>query len=119
MSAPAHLLVVEDDPAVSRSVARALRGAGYEVTAATSLAEARLDGRSFDVAVLDIEIGDGSGLELARALFASEQVGSVVFHSATLEPAVQKRARELGVLVQKSGDMTRLLEAIARAIAAG
>jgi len=118
MSAPAHLLVVEDDPAVSRSLTRALRGAGYEVTAAASRAEARLDG-SFDVAVLDIELGDGSGLELAHALLTSEQVGSVVFHSATPEPAVQKRARELGVLVQKSGDLTGLLEAVARAIAAG
>lgn len=108
--------MVEDDPAVSRTMLRALRTAGYHVTTARSMAEARAS-RSFDVAVLDIELGDGNGLDLADELLASGRVRAVVFHSATDDPAVKGHARQLGSLVHKSADTSALLDAVAQALA--
>ncbi len=115
MSLPAQLLVVEDDPALARAIARALRAAGHEVVTARSRAEAQAAG-SFDVAVLDIDLGEESGLQLAKQLLASGRARAVVFHSGTRKPEEQARASELGVLVGKSGDMTALLDAVTRAL---
>lgn len=117
MSPPAQLLLVEDDPVLTRAMARALQAIGYQVTTARSVAEARKAG-GFDLAVLDIELGDGSGLELAEELLASGRARSVVFHSATRKPGEQTRAAELGVLVEKSGDLTALLDATTAALQA-
>lgn len=64
------LLVVDDDAAFRRSLARALERRGYEVQAAESLAEARSIAPGFkpDGAVLDMKLEDGTGLDLVQPL---------------------------------------------------
>jgi DNA-binding response OmpR family regulator len=65
-----RVLVAEDEIEVSDLVARALRRDGHVVTEARSLAEARaaiLESPP-DLIVLDLVLGDGSGLELCREL---------------------------------------------------
>lgn len=70
-------LIVEDDP-IARAVLEAhARRAGLEVVAsAADVAEARrlAVGDTFDVAFTDIELPDGSGLDLARDLVQRAQV---------------------------------------------
>ena len=60
------LLLVDDDPAIIRSVGRALRGLGADVRSAGSIEEARLVLASFqpDAVLADLQLKDGQGLEL-------------------------------------------------------
>jgi two-component system catabolic regulation response regulator CreB len=63
----AAVLVVEDEPGVADAVAWALRRDGLAVTVCATLAAARAAGTGFDLAVLDLGLPDGSGLDLLRA----------------------------------------------------
>jgi DNA-binding NtrC family response regulator len=60
------LLLVDDDPAIIRSVGRALRGLGADVRSAGGVEEARLSLVSFqpDAVLADLQLKDGQGLEL-------------------------------------------------------
>jgi len=61
-----RLLVLDDDPAIQRSLGRALRGLGGEVITAGSLREARLrlEEATLDVVLADLRLRDGTGLDL-------------------------------------------------------
>ncbi len=67
-----NVLVVEDEDHLAKIAARLLKSAGYRVTLATSVAEARkiFDAAScdFDVLLADVVLGDGNGVDLALAL---------------------------------------------------
>jgi two-component system OmpR family response regulator len=74
---PAHLLLVEDDPAIRDGVAVALEDDGYQVTATGCAAEAltRIRRAWPTLAIIDIGLGDGpDGLSLARRLRADGDV---------------------------------------------
>ncbi len=65
-------LLVEDDRRVAEVVKAALGREGHSLVTATSCAQAEeaLDGNSFAVAILDVGLPDGSGLDLCRAIRA-------------------------------------------------
>lgn len=65
---PAHLLVVEDDPAQRTQLAGFLRELGHDVAEAEGVpaARSRLDAGGVDVVVTDLRVGDGDGVELLR-----------------------------------------------------
>ena len=67
-----NVLVVDDDVELCELLARALIRDGHEVRQAGSLAQTRaaLGQASPDVLILDLELPDGSGLELCRELRA-------------------------------------------------
>ena len=60
------LLILDDDMAFRQRLARAMERRGFDVTAAGSLAEARdcLQTLRPAIAVLDMRLDDGSGLDL-------------------------------------------------------
>jgi two-component system catabolic regulation response regulator CreB len=64
----ARLLLLEDDPAIARTVAYALERDGLQVTHSLLLRDARqqVQARAFDLLVLDVGLPDGSGLDLLR-----------------------------------------------------
>ncbi|MEY4564693.1 MAG: hypothetical protein RLZZ618_3970 [Pseudomonadota bacterium] len=66
----ARLLLIDDDARLSTMVADYLRGSGFEVETAGSLAEGRerLAGPPYDALVLDLMLPDGDGLDLCREL---------------------------------------------------
>lgn len=70
--APIRILVVDDDDAYRTRLCRALRARGYEVESAVSVAEAEVVARRFrpQRAILDLRLGDGSGVDLVGALVA-------------------------------------------------
>ncbi len=70
MAAP-HLLVVDDEPHVSLVIQHACERAGYYVTTARTLTEARKALASdvhVDLLLLDVMLPDGSGLDLLREI---------------------------------------------------
>ncbi|MBP7148569.1 MAG: response regulator transcription factor [Acidobacteria bacterium] len=63
-----RLLIVEDEPRLARRLADGLREEGFAVDLAPSAAAARrlAERASYDLVLLDVMLGDGSGLELLR-----------------------------------------------------
>jgi two-component system response regulator RegA len=75
------LLIVEDDEAFRARLARAMKRRGYAVTAAESLAAADgvlAAGPAPDCAVVDLKLGDGSGLDLVPRIRASAPDARIV-----------------------------------------
>ncbi len=71
-----RILLVEDDPAIAELVELALKDGGHRVERAGSLAAARrlLAGAPPEAVLLDLNLPDGSGLELCRELRAKSRV---------------------------------------------
>lgn len=69
-----RLLVVEDEPDLAEAIARGLRRNGYAVDVALNASEADIKLRSagYDLALLDWNLPDGSGLALCRDLISGE-----------------------------------------------
>lgn len=65
-----RILVVEDEPQLRDSLTRGLRQGGHAVDSAGGVAEAlsKLGLDPYDALVLDLNLPDGSGLDLARTL---------------------------------------------------
>jgi CheY-like chemotaxis protein len=107
-----RLLLVEDDPDLSRAVARSLRRHDLEVTAAPSCATALALCCSFDIAVFDIGLADGDGLALAARLLDEACVDRAVIFSAVEDPAVLRRASRLGPVVRKRDGVDALVQVV-------
>ena len=62
------ILIVEDDQALSQGIRLGLKGEGRRFVQASTLAhgERALEERVFSLVVLDLNLPDGSGLELLR-----------------------------------------------------
>ena len=63
-----HIFLLEDDETLGRGISMALTGPETSVVCRTSLAKARetLSGDRFDLLILDVNLPDGSGLDLLR-----------------------------------------------------
>lgn len=109
------ILVVEDDLLLARALVRTLTRDGHHVQLATSCFEAvKITGR-FDCAVLDIDLPDGSGLTLARALLGTA-TPVVVFFSGSSDPQVRLDACDLGTFVPKSAGIDELRQVVRESV---
>ena len=90
---PTRVLVVDDQAAVSSTVARWLDREGMECRVASSGPEARrmAENGDFDIVFTDVHMPGGSGLELARALKAADPAIQVIVMTGntTLETAIE------------------------------
>lgn len=79
-----RIFLLEDDEALGRGVAMALAGPDREVSRAASLAEAKaaLAGQRFSLLVLDVNMPDGSALDLVRGLRAAGDGTPVILLTA-------------------------------------
>jgi DNA-binding response OmpR family regulator len=75
---PAILLLVEDDPVIRTFLADNLTADGYEMLVAGTIEEAlrELEYQVPDLAVVDLKLPDGSGLDLIRRVRAADRVCS-------------------------------------------
>lgn len=99
MSDPATLLLVEDDPVVRTFLADNLTADGFDVLVADCLRDGLrlLEYKRPDLAVVDVGLPDGSGLELIRAVRAADGIAS------RLDPALP-----LVVLSGRASELDRL-----------
>jgi DNA-binding NtrC family response regulator len=97
------LLIVDDDPVFVRAAAEIARSVDYDVTVAGTLEQARsrLQRRHFDLALIDLSLPDGSGLDLVEHCdIARTQVVLVTGHP-TVESVIRAfRAPLLDYLVK-------------------
>ena len=88
-----RVLVIEDYPPLAKVLAIALRRAGFEAVRVGSLTRARHVEGIFDAAIADIDLPDGSGVEVVRDLRSSGRVGVVVFYTANQDDADREAAQ--------------------------
>ncbi len=93
-----RLLVVEDEVNLGQTLSERLVRAGHEVVWARSAASAReeLGRQRFDLALLDIGLGDGSGLTLGELIRARCAGTAIIFLTAQGDPAHRIRGLEIG-----------------------
>ena len=96
---PIPLLLVEDDPAIARTVVYALQREGFQVDHVLLVREAlqrlRDPSRSYAAAILDIGLPDGNGLDLCRDLRRTSNL-PIVMLSARGEEMDRVLGLELG-----------------------
>lgn len=107
-----RVLVVDDEPAILRTLRTNLGKRGYEVSAAESGEEAlrRMDAESPDLVILDLMLPDISGLEVCRRIRLESAVPILVL-SARGEERAKVHALDLGAddYVTKPFGMDELL----------
>lgn len=103
-------LIVEDDPVVARSIARRLLREGYTISLAGSCRAARATGGGFQIAILDLDLPDGSGTDLAEELLRLGAVRSLVFYTGSTDAAQRERAKLFGHVIDKAEDVEQLIE---------
>jgi len=108
-SLPQRLLVVEDDVTVARALSRTLARRGFSVAIVRSCAAARELSQPFDFAVLDLDLPDGNGVDLAESLLAAGRVPGVLFFTGTSNTALLARARRIGRVITKSSGSSEVL----------
>jgi FixJ family two-component response regulator len=94
------VLVVDDDPGVLTGVERLLRAHAYEPILFSS-AEAFKNHTDFDKAVcviLDINLNDGSGIELRQGLKAAGVSVPVIYMTGNEDPDVRTAALASGCI---------------------
>ncbi|MDR1016313.1 MAG: response regulator transcription factor [Coriobacteriales bacterium] len=79
-----NILIVEDDPLISQGLDFALGDAGYGITQANDLAQAKIAiaSSSFDLILLDLTLPDGSGFELLDFLRARTDAAMICITAA-------------------------------------
>ena len=79
-----HIFLLEDDEALGRGIAMALTGADTSVTCRSTLTQARemLVEECFDLLILDVNLPDGSGLDLLRQVRAEGDATPVILLTA-------------------------------------
>ncbi len=114
------LLIIEDDETIRVTVAQFLRRRGLAVVEAATAAEARglIRGRRFGLALLDIHLPDGSGLDLIPALREADDQSLIIIMTAYPEVRTAVNAIKSGAwdYINKPFDLEDLLELLARAV---
>ena len=83
------ILIVEDDPQITKSLAINLKFSGYETSSASNMHDAweLLKNEHFDLMCLDIGLPDGSGLDLCQKIRNEGNDIPVLFISARTDEA--------------------------------
>jgi signal transduction histidine kinase/ActR/RegA family two-component response regulator len=113
------ILLVEDHPDTAMALSRLLRGFGWKVRVAETVADAvaAADAEQFDLLISDIGLPDGSGLDLMKQLRAKRPVRGICLSGFGMEEDV-KSSRDAGFLehLTKPVNVAQLRKAIDRAV---
>lgn len=115
----ARLLVVDDEQDIRYLFQCELEEEGYTVDGAGSAAEAErlLQSHSYDLVVLDIQIGSESGLEILQDIIAQRQDLPVILCTAYSCYKEDFSSWLADGYVVKSSDLTELKQEISRVLA--
>ncbi|QIN78434.1 response regulator [Rubrobacter marinus] len=111
-----RMLLVEDHTALREALAVALEGEpGFTVTGqAGTLAEARPLLEDMDLAVVDLHLPDGTGIELISEIFERNPSVPILVLTSSVDREMFGRAIEAGAsaVLHKSADIAEVLETI-------
>ncbi|HJL20127.1 MAG TPA: hybrid sensor histidine kinase/response regulator [Sandaracinaceae bacterium LLY-WYZ-13_1] len=109
-----RFLVVDDDEAMRSMVRTALELQGAQVSTASGLEDALATEGSFDVALVDLGLGDGRGDALLARLRAADRIRHAVILTGSAEPELDAAGAPDAVLRKpfELEDLNRVLEAL-------
>jgi len=109
------VLIADDSPVARVSVARRVRAAGMDVLEEESAAGASaVDAAELSCALLDLELGDGDGTEVAERLRAREGGLPIAFFTSTRAPEAIARAEAFGPVFAKPDDLDAAVDWVRR-----
>src|SRR2546423_15388411 len=112
-----QILFVEDHEDTARVLGRILRNAGFDVSHAGTVAEARTlaGNKRFDLLISDLGLPDGTGLELMRALRDAQGMKGIALSGfGTDEDVAASAAAGFAAHLTKPVDWERLRAEIER-----
>ena len=120
----AHVLVVEDEADYREVVREFFEGADYEVTVVGDVASARaaIRTRRPHVAILDLQLPDGTGFDVAAELSATAEALAIPVIACSGDPDSLARARtnrRFADVYSKPCSVGDLVEAVRRALTGG
>ncbi|MDI6809158.1 MAG: response regulator [Candidatus Eisenbacteria bacterium] len=112
-----NVLIVDDERLLTRTLANALREAGYETVTATSAEQAEkhiFSEERFDIVLLDNRLPRTSGLSILKRMRDENVCSKIILMTAYDSPEVKAEAKRLKVdkYVKKPFDLTRMLSEI-------
>jgi len=100
------VLVVDDSNVARAAVSARLVDAGLDVRDAVGCSDgACVDLERVGAAILDLELGDGNGVELARTLRATHASLPIAFLTSATTSHLATEARELGPVFEKGREL--------------
>jgi CheY-like chemotaxis protein len=107
------VLVVDDSPVARLAVARRLRSEGFEVIEQASAAtpKAAVIARAA-CALLDLDLGDSDGRDLARSLVAQRAELPIAFFSGSASRELLDSARKIGPVFAKPSELEGAVEGV-------
>lgn len=116
------ILIVEDNPKIAKAVGARLKHHGFAVRIANDAPSALMQARKQepDIAILDISIPGGNGIDVAENLKLNicEKDIPVIFITASKDPALKTRANKVhaAAFLEKPFSAQQLLSAIDNAL---
>ncbi len=112
-----RLLLADDHPMIRAAIEVLLRDSGFEIVGMAGTGQATLDEVKRlepDVVLLDIQMPDGSGLDVLRRLRAAKSRARVVLLTAAIDDSSLLEAKSLKVqgIVLKNSDPAYLIECL-------
>jgi len=109
-------VLIADDSAVARvSVARRVRADGIEVVEEESAAGASaVDTADLACALLDLELGDGLGTDVAERLREAQGALPIAFFTSTRTPEFLARAAAFGPVFAKPEQLDQAIDWVRR-----
>lgn len=115
-----RLLLLDDDPAMQRLVAKVLRDAGYRVDVVSSGAQAleKIGGAEYDGLLLDLMTPTEGGMTVIRHLKTNDakMLQRTVLVTGSPEAVLRNVAGDVAAVVQKPFDIKQLVETVGRVI---
>ncbi len=112
----AIILIVEDNPEVTRTLRQMLEGASHKVTAVTDGQEGigKYQESKFDIVITDIGMPGLSGWEVSKAIKSYDPDARIIFITAWGTQLDPERIKESGasLVIQKPFEKSRILSAI-------
>jgi CheY-like chemotaxis protein len=119
-----HVMLVDDEPAVLRAASGILELDGHSVSKYTGRTDAlrAFEERpaAFDLAILDQQLGDGSGIEIAEVMLEHRPELAILLCSGNVTPQHRARCKVLGIrILAKPYTVDQLYESIASVVPDG
>ncbi len=117
-----RVLVVEDDPDISRALTIRLEAAGYDVAHAYDAVLAMDAARKFDpqLVILDVMMPGGSGLDIAQRMQEVDETREIpfLFLTASRDPRLRASAEAMGAagFFEKPFESAEILSTIGQVI---
>lgn len=99
MGRQAQILIIDDEPAIRRSLRAFLCDQGYDADGACSAEQAMalMEGRSYDLLIVDLRLPGMSGEQLIRQVHDRAGPARFLIHTGSMDFRLSEELRRLGL----------------------